>query len=285
MSNIYRLSAKVFDREEPYKDPRRVIWLSVEGKKTEVNYFEHLNKYKNKLDIDIAIQIETLHRKDTDADSESVLNLLDEYVFQRDISILKQISCLSELENTVGIKKIALYLDNSNQLNSEDKEIIKKAIEMAEYDVEYHRYLDNVQTDNDIFAVVIDTEGRNNPSRAKISSIIESCQKNNYKCFLSNPCFEFFLLLHTYNPIEEYAANSESFINNPVISNRNTYLSKLLSDHHHHSKKITENKFLKIYLNNIPKALNNSKDWANTLEDVKDNVGTNMKDLFELLEK
>jgi len=35
MSNIYRLSANVFDRKEPYKNPRRIIWLSVEGSKTE----------------------------------------------------------------------------------------------------------------------------------------------------------------------------------------------------------------------------------------------------------
>lgn len=72
MSNIYRLSANVFDRAEPYKDPRRVIWLSVEGKRTELNYFEYLNKYKNKLDIDITIQIEPLHRNDTNSDPESV---------------------------------------------------------------------------------------------------------------------------------------------------------------------------------------------------------------------
>jgi len=283
MSNIYRLSANVFDREEPYKNPRRVIWLSVEGSKTEVNYFTYLNKYKNKLNIDISIQIEPLHRNDTNSDPQSVLDLLDEYVMQRDVSILEQVSSLSELNNKIGIDKIALYLDNSDQLPINDKEIIKKSIEMAKYDVEYHRYLEKVQTENDIFAIIIDTEGRNNPSRSKIASIIERCQNEGYKCFLSNPCFEFFLLLHTYNPIEEYEANSESFINNPKISNSHTYLSKLLSEHHHHKKEISEKKFLEIYLNNIPNALNNSKDWANTLEDVKDNVGTNMKDLFELL--
>lgn len=283
MSNIYRLSANVFDRKEPYKNPRRIIWLSVEGSKTEINYFTYLNKYKNKLDIDIAIQIETLRRDDTNSDPESVLNLLDEYVNQRDFSILDQISSLFELDNTMGIEKIALYLDNSNQLTSEDKDIIKNAIEMAKYDVEYHRYLEKIQTKKDIFAIVIDTEGRNNPSRSKVSSIIESCQEKGYKCFLSNPCFEFYLLLHTYNPTKEYIENSDLFVNNPIISKRNTYFSRLLSAHHHHRKEISEKKFLEIYLNNISTALDNSKDWANTLEDVKENVGTNMKDLFELL--
>lgn len=285
MSNIYRLSANVFDRAEPYKDPRRVIWLSVEGKRTELNYFEYLNKYKNKLDIDITIQIEPLHRNDTNSDPESVLNLLDEYVMQRDVSILHQISSLSELDDTIGIEKIELYLYNPNKLSSEDTEIIKKAIDFAKYDVEYHKYLEKIQTENDIFAIIIDTEGKDNPSRLKVSSIIESCQVKGYKCFITNPCFEFFLLLHTCNPIKEYEANSELFINNPRISKTHTYLSKIISDRHNHKKKISEKKFVEIYLDNISTALENSKYWANTLEDVKDNVGTNMKDLFELLEK
>lgn len=45
-SNKYRLSTDAFDRKEPFEDPKKVIWLSVEGTKTEVKYFTFLDRNK-----------------------------------------------------------------------------------------------------------------------------------------------------------------------------------------------------------------------------------------------
>lgn len=192
---------------------------------------------------------------------------------------------ISDLANSVGLDKIEIDLDDESRLNSEDRKIIKTAIEKSRYDVEYHKFLNSIGTYDDIFAIVIDTEGRDNEARTNIDDIINNCIAKEYKCFLSNPCFEFFLLLHTYNPIEEYNKVPEKFINNPVVSNSHTYVSKIVSEHHGHGKKISEKKFKEIYLKNISQALSNSYSWAHTLEDVKNNVGSNMIELFRLLMK
>jgi len=79
-SNKYRLSTDAFDRKEPFEDPKKVIWLSVEGTKTEVKYFTFLDRNKEDAGIDATIKIEPLKRKDKNSDPLSVLDLLDEYV-------------------------------------------------------------------------------------------------------------------------------------------------------------------------------------------------------------
>jgi hypothetical protein len=100
---------------------------------------------------------------------------------------------------------------------------------------------------------------------------------------LSNLCFEFFLLLHTYNPIKEYEENKNNFINNPHVSRAHTYVSKLVSEHNGHNKNITKNDFEEKYLKNIKQAIIYSKEWAHELDTVKDNVGSNMIDFFDLV--
>ncbi|MBK5201939.1 MAG: RloB domain-containing protein [Spirochaetaceae bacterium] len=283
MNSIYRLSSNAFDRKEPNENPRKVVWLSVEGTRTEIKYFRYLDDNKSKLGIDSAIIIEPLKKNDTKSDPLSVLNLLDEYVMLKDKSLIQQIKGLSDLEDAVELENIRLYLENENLVCEEVKCKIKNAINLAKYDVEYHKYLDRIGIDDDIFAIVIDTEGKDNESRNNIEEIIDNCKTKGYRCFLSNPCFEFFLLLHTYNPIEEYNENKDNFINNHKVSKAHTYVSKLLSDCNKHSKKITKKTFDEIYLPNIKCALKNSEDWAHELDTVKDNVGTNMVSLFKLV--
>jgi hypothetical protein len=111
MNNAYRLSSNAFDRKEPHEDPKRVIWLSVEGTKTEIKYFTFLERYKSEIGINPIIKIEPLRRTDTKADPMSVLHLLDEYVRLKDESLINQIAGLPNLVQSVGLSKIKVYLE------------------------------------------------------------------------------------------------------------------------------------------------------------------------------
>ena len=70
MGNVFRLkSSTMFVRadEEIKESPLRVVFLSVEGNKTERQYFEYIEKYRDKLGIKAAVHLHTLQRakKDT----------------------------------------------------------------------------------------------------------------------------------------------------------------------------------------------------------------------------
>jgi len=282
MSN-YRLSNNNFDRSEPFKTPKRIIWLSVEGKKTEINYFNLLEKYKIEIRINPNIRIETIKRCDTNSDPNSVLELLEECIRTRETTLLDDICDLSNLVKALGIDKIKQYLDNKTLLTMEERNKIEVALKTANYDIEYQKYIKDAKGQEDIYCIVVDTEGKNNPSRLVLEKVLKECENRGYKYFLSNPCFEFFLLLHTYNPKKEYKENKDNFINNPKISNKHTYVSDLLSKKNHHQKHIPEATFLEKYLPNIENALKNSKEWAYTSEKVKKNVGSNMIDFFNMV--
>lgn len=284
MSNKFRLTSNAFNREEPSKKPKKIIWLSVEGSRTEIDYFKFIEKYKSQLNIDVAIQIETLKRCDDNSDPESVLNLLDEYIMLRDNCINDDIFEISEIVNCFGIEKIKQYLTDKTKLAKADALAIHTDLDAIKFDVEYRKYLKACSNKDDEFGIVIDTEGKdNNGRREQVTHAIKNCKKNKYKCYLSNPCFEFFLLLHTYNPIKEYEQEKDDFENNIKVSAKHTYMSKLLSARNGHTKRITEPVFNQKYLNNISAAIKNSKTWAHTLDTVQDAVGTNMCDFFELV--
>lgn len=61
-------------------EPKSVVFLPTEGTKTEVHYFNFVEKYREQLGIDAIVHIEILKRYDTNSDPENVLELLEEYV-------------------------------------------------------------------------------------------------------------------------------------------------------------------------------------------------------------
>ena len=278
-----RLSNNAFERKEPFREPKKIIWLSVEGTVTEINYFNFIEKYKEQIGIDATIRIEPLRKSDTHAGPAAVLELLEECESTMKTTVLEDICELKELVNNLGNEKIKQYLTDKNKLTLDEREIITRTLKDVKYDVEYQKYIKNCNAEEDCFCIVVDTEGKDNPSRKDLYKVIDKCKNKGYKCFISNPCFEFFLLLHTYNPKKEYEENKENFINNPKISKVHTYVSDLLSKKNHHNKTISNTAFQESYLPNIKNALKSSKDWAYTLETVKNDVGSNMIDFFNLV--
>lgn len=72
MSLPYRLGSRsLFVRtHEDSIEPKRVVFLSTEGTKTEVHYFNFIEKYRVHLGIDAIVHIEILKRYDTNSDPE-----------------------------------------------------------------------------------------------------------------------------------------------------------------------------------------------------------------------
>ena len=93
MSLPYRLGcSSLFVRtHEDSLEPKRVVFLSTEGTKTEVQYFNFIEKYREQLGIDAIVHIEVLRRYDTNSDPENVLELLEEYIRFRENKMFEKI--------------------------------------------------------------------------------------------------------------------------------------------------------------------------------------------------
>ena len=89
----YRLgSSSLFVRaNEDSVEPKRVVFLSVEGNKTEVQYLRFIEEYREQLKINAIVHIEVLRRYDTKSDPINVLELLEEYIQFRENKMFEKI--------------------------------------------------------------------------------------------------------------------------------------------------------------------------------------------------
>lgn len=279
LTSRFRLTSTAFMRkdEENKIEPKRMIILSVEGDETERTYFQHLNTHLDRA----IIQIEVLrHRRgDGYSDPHHVIELLNEYVEIRQGQLIPE-----ELPESFAKKysreTIDAYLKNDDSLPSESRTAISEALVKIGIDLEYRRYLQSFDKETDFFAVVLDRDCGNH-SRALMEECYKFCAENGYGCFVTNPCFEFWLLLHLCDVKTNYTGEElKRFKDNPKISNQHTVISREVSTRAHHGKRIGADSFDKYYFPRIADALLNVNQFKTSYPDVLDDLGSNLPQLF-----
>ena len=156
----YRLHSSAFERpdEENKIDPKRVVFLSVEGDETERTYFKHLN---DQLDNSL-IQIEVLRHRQGDgySDPEHVIELLSEYMNIRQGELIPP-DLLQSLTSKYTIEELQAYLNNPESIHPTKQKSIKEDLLLIGINIDYRRYLQHYTSEdnsNDIFAVVLDRD-------------------------------------------------------------------------------------------------------------------------------
>ena len=284
--NKYRLhSNDMFQRrEEGLLDVDKVVFLSVEGNDTEVDYFNNLEKFRKELGINSMVHVHVLGRakRDTNSSVEAVLELLEEYIELRKENGLPQ-SLRNSIPSKYSNDFILSYLHNEIGDCALKKEF-EKDLEMAGIDYSYSLFLkkykcNNSDNDNDVFGIVIDRDWQTHtPEQLKM--VYEKCKNNGYMFFISNPCFEFWLLLHLKNVKIEYASQLNDFLKNEKVSSKHTFTSKKISELANHSKTISTSTFQKYYLPNIDVACDRAYKYFTV--DCDELIGANKGDESEL---
>jgi len=281
----YRLHSSAFERpdEQNKADPKRVIFLSVEGDETERTYFQHLN---NHLDNSL-IKIEVLrHRRgDGYSDPEHVIELLNEYMNVREGEIVPQ-DLLQLLTSQYSKDELHAYLNNPDVICPAKQKRIKEDLLLIGINVDYRRYLQQYSGDdnnNDVFAVVLDRDCGNH-SRELMEQCVKLCTTKGYNCYISNPCFEFWLLLHLCDVKLEFDESElVTLLQNPKVSKRHTKTSKEVTTRAEHGKTISAQTFSAHYYPNIAHALTRASQFACDYPDLYDSLGTNLPQLFSIL--
>lgn len=283
MMNKFRLSSDAFEREseEEKELPKKVFFISIEGNITEKQYLQGLSKYREDLGINALVNVEVLERRKSDTNSAplQVVELLEEYLDLRKLdenSIISEIP--SSLINKYGESVIKQFIEDASQIDEATRSSINTELTNLGYDLEYRKYLNKFDSELDEFCILVDRDTQAHPE-TNMKDCISHCRNNGYTCFVTNPCFEFWLLLHLSNVIEEYADKLETIKDNKKVSNAHTYVSSELSKKAHHGKKIQG--FETTYLPRIDDAITHAKAFPSEVDELVDNIGCNIWKLIE----
>lgn len=285
MKNRYRLSSNAFEREteEDKVDPQKIFFLSVEGNATEKEYFEGISANRRLLGINAVVDVQVLNRrrKDTNSAPEQVVELLEEYLRLRENGKESLIDDIPEaFVEKYGVDFIKRFLENGDGITKKQKnEFITDLLKIG-YDINYRKYLQKYNSDLDEFGILIDRDAQTH-SELNMTECIKHCKENNYSCYIANPCFEFWLLLHLSDVKKEYAHKLEEISENKKVSDSHTFVSKEVSLKAHHGKSGIN--FKKNYLPHIDVAIERAKEFASEEQELIDYVGCNIWKLIDAM--
>lgn len=293
-------------------EPRRKYFLVYEGEKTELIYFDAVNDMREKIGINPLIELTPLIRSYSepgwsnpkkilerilqniaeiqtgDMTYETLISHVIDYLLEEEIiarnlqdksifNILKWYyeeeankklsDTVSDLEQECTI--IAEYLDKAScipTITEDISEIIKNhTITYAE--------------DFDKICLIVDRDRKSFICNQKIDQynhVLETCREKKMGFYVTNPCFEFWMLLHFD---EVHTLDRARLLENPRVGKKRTHaeheLKKLLPGYQkssYNAHKLVEK---------IDVAIENEKHFCEDIEKLEHTVGSNLGKLIE----
>ena len=280
MSIPHRLNAgNRFERPET-QSITRVVFLSVEGEVTERRYFEFVRESRETLGIKSVVEIHVLRRGDSSSSPEKVVELLENYLEVRNNNdFLAEVDKL-ELKH-YDKEFIHKYLEAPDTIDVKEKRQFEGFLKEEQLDLTYLLFLNKFKGsdngENDVFGIVIDRDAGNH-SPENMARIFDECDEKGYRCFLTNPRFEFWLLLHVADVKSEYPDELEK-----MLDFNDETVDKHLLEKTGGGKKIQRKTFDTYFLPNIDTAIERANGLCTSRNKLLDQLGSTLGELFELL--
>lgn len=280
MSIPHRLNAgNRFERPET-QSIKRVVFLSVEGEVTERRYFEFVRESRETLGIKSVVEIHVLRRGDSSSSPEKVVELLENYLEVRNNNdFLAEVDKL-ELKH-YDKEFIHKYLEAPDTIDVKEKRQFEGFLKEEQLDLTYLLFLNKFKGsdngENDVFGIVIDRDAGNH-SPENMARIFDECDEKGYRCFLTNPRFEFWLLLHVADVKSEYPDELEK-----MLDFNDETVDKHLIEKTGGGKKIQRKTFDTYFLPNIDTAIERANGLCTSRNKLLDQLGSTLGELFELL--
>jgi hypothetical protein len=280
MSIPHRLNAgNRFERPET-QSIKRVVFLSVEGEVTERRYFEFVRESRETLGIKSVVEIRVLRRGDSSSSPEKVVELLENYLEVRNNNdFLAEVDKL-ELKH-YDKEFIYKYLEAPDTIDVKEKRQFEGFLKEEQLDLTYLLFLNKFKGsdngENDVFGIVIDRDAGNH-SPENMARIFDECDEKGYRCFLTNPRFEFWLLLHVADVKSEYPDELEK-----MLDFNDETVDKHLLEKTGGGKKIQRKTFDTYFLPNIDTAIERANGLCTSRNELLDQLGSTLGELFELL--
>lgn len=285
MVNKYRLASTSFERKEEDEkvERKKIYFLSVEGNLTEKQYFEGVSANRNELGIKGIVDVEVLKRASSDNNSapKYVVELLEECVRLRELGVESFTEDIpKEFIEKYGMTFVKVFLKNPDKLTRKQRNCFITELQKIGYDIKYRKHIHTIQKGEDEFCVLIDKD-RHTHSLNNLKEVMDYCREKGYQCYIANPCFEFWLLLHLSDVKTEYKEKMDEIKENRKISNNHTYVSREVSEKAHHGKGGIN--FKDNYLPYVRDAMERAKEFASDEESLIEQVGCNLWKLLEMM--
>ncbi|ALQ39720.1 abortive phage resistance protein [Fusobacterium hwasookii ChDC F174] len=294
---------------------RKKNFLVFEGNRTEGIYFNTINELKDKIGINPLIEIISIEKTYTEEgwsnpkkileqllkDLEEIENgkfsyktLVDKIIeiIMEDKKFFSNISKEISLKEIIeDIKNEIESLDNIVENVEEDCEfllnmIIKKLfLTIEEIPNILETVLKNIENkqityseDIDKMCLIVDRD-KKSFKEEQYNYVKEECERKNFKLYVTNPCFEFWLLLHFD---EVHLINKEELLENKRASSKVRFVESELKKYFPYNK----NKYnAELLIEKIHLAIENEKKFCEDIEELKDKLGSNIGLLIQELKE
>lgn len=241
----------------PKKILDRIIENLEEDKTGQITYESLLNRI---MDYFYDEEILTTSR----VQAEAVWNLMKNAC--RDV-LKKSLSCdVSNLEE--DCHTIIQYLNKESEvihIVEDISEIIK--VSVITYAEGFDRICLIVDRDRNSFLAL--------PDNNQYEYVLKKCREKGFGFYVTNPCFEFWLLLH-FEQLPEL--DREMLLENPKVSAKRRYteqmLRKVMKGYH------KSNYDAEFFMDKIDTAIENAKAFCNDIQLLQDEIGSNLGELI-----
>lgn len=279
-----------YGRREYNPRTSKRVFIACEGYRSEVRYFEEMDDVRDRLGIDPTLEIIVLNRFVDEAgisDPKRVAELAYEFLLW-----IRDRRMSAHLYSGMVTRGLGAY-DGLGSLRAEVEDRLKgitdpegllmdldRAAEIADGVLEEHGLVDSLTPpesfefrDGDIMAIVVDRDKSKARSADKYQDFLSFCSSNDLCAYVTNPKFEYWLLMH-FEDISQSLAN--------VASSRNK--SKAVDNELNRVWGVPKKKrdFSELVLR-LDVALRNAKGQPDDPEILEGEAGTSIPRLIEVL--
>jgi hypothetical protein len=302
------------------KEPMHKYFLLFEGSSTEHIYFEAINESRESIGMNISVQLVPVLRNYSENNWSNPQKIIKRLRDNLDESRTRTISYNSLLDVIIECIDEAEIKHSKRSLGRFDKELILSKMReicrdklevMLEFDVndimadsrnilnELHGHWDvldripdmienfyiSYDAEWDKICCIIDRDKKSfivDDIQDQYGHVVALCRKYNFKLFISNPCFELWLLLH-FDKINQI--DLQCLQENKVSRNGCSFAEKKLREwmkaegYGFHKAKYDA----MFFIDRLSVALNNEKKYAHDIDELRSQVGSNVGLLMEEL--
>lgn len=189
-------------------------------------------------------------------------SLAENYIWKKLIEAMEshQISLSSKItenESILNVIEETLNCSNLSEVISEMKDII-------EYnDITYDSEVDSI-------CFIVDRDQQSFTS-VQYDKVLKQCQNNNFNFYVTNPCFEFWLLLHFQ---DIHNLDPVKLKENTNVTNKMKYTESELRKR---LKGYNKNRYNAAFLiSQLDTAIENEKKYCENVNELKNNIGCNI---------
>lgn len=281
--------------EKMYEMPK--FFLIYEGESTEPVYFDGIVVNRNKLALNQSLSIISVLRSLEDLSNSHpkyAIKMANEIITSSSDNIMTKENLLKSIKdyliinnienNETLIKKVEDYINsyvadeiNCNEISNIIVDIFKDEVfeQLADNISNYLEIQKNVLDYNpeiDVINLIVDRD-KGNFKEEQYDNLIIECEKKNIKLYVSNPCFEVWLLMHfdEFEKLDFKKLLENKRVNSSKKARR--YADKKLSEIIGYDKaSLNFNDFV----DRVDLAIEREKKYCEDILELKNNIGSNV---------